>query len=246
MDWLIFGSINIIIMVILFLFLSRRLHRQYNSEKFMAEVQQEVNAIITELNQTTERNLQLIEDRMEALSALTSQLDRRIIMAKTEEERRTESTGTYNQLQEQRRQIQREMARGQGSLQREPVLQVEPTVTDPASSPEMKAPARDLPLFANSAPETIAAIPGSQPNALFAQNPARRGPDEPVEPHKVIDASVSTEGRKLRSLQGRELMKTQVVDMYKAGIAASLIAQHFEISLGEVELIISLQSGRQP
>ena len=42
MDWLIFGSINLVLVVGLFLFLSRRLHQQYNSQRFLEEVQTEV------------------------------------------------------------------------------------------------------------------------------------------------------------------------------------------------------------
>src|ERR1035437_10037863 len=131
MDWLIFGSINLILVAGLFLFLSRRLPHQYNTQRFLEEVQTEVNTIITELNQTTERNLQLIEERMEKLNTLTSQLDRRILLAKTEEERRLESTGTYSQLQEKQRLIQREMVRVQTPSEPPPTVVVPP----PAQAP---------------------------------------------------------------------------------------------------------------
>lgn len=222
MDWLIFGSINLIVVVILFLFLSRRLHRQYNSEKFLADVQQEVNAIITELNHTTERNLQLIEDRMEALSALTAQLDRRILMVKNDEERRSESSGTYNQLQEQHRQIQRDMARSQA------------TVVPPKQVLQKTLPPTELKIDS-----------ANQIEQAYIQVPTPLEPTESIQEAGIAQPVISSDSRHVRTLQARELMKTQVVDMFKAGIASTLIAQHFEISLGEVELIISLQTGRQ-
>lgn len=210
MDWLIFVSVNIIIMVFMFLFLSRRLHRQYNSKQFMAEMQQEVNAIITEMNQTTERNLQLIEDRMEQVAALTAQLDKRIIMAKSAEEKRPDSGGTYNQITQQRRQIQREMSR-------EPI--------------------RDIDLFNAVEGEPVAelAAPTPTPPPLAEQKPAAEPP---------LTVSPNAQVVKLQKIQGREAMKAQVTDMAQAGIAPSLIAQHFGISLGEVELIISLRTGQ--
>jgi hypothetical protein len=212
MDWLIFGSINLIVVVGLFLFLSRRLHQQYNSQRFLEEVQTEVNTIITELNQTTERNLQLIEERMEKLNTLILQVDRRILLAKTEEERRNESSGTYSQLQGKQRQIQREMARSVPVEARVPFA-VAPPVEADLFTPEPARPAT---------PETtVAAI---QPT--------------------VPEVTVAVDSVKIRHVQGRDAMKAQVFDMSQAGIAPTLIAQHFGISLGEVELIISLQSGR--
>ena len=214
MDWLIFGSINLVLVVGLFLFLSRRLHQQYNSQRFLEEVQTEVNTIITELNQTTERNLQLIEERMEKLNTLTLQLDRRILLAKTEEERRLESTGTYSQLQEKQRLIQREMARNP-----HPAVHSPPPVATPA--------------------EAISA------DLFSLESPPSEIPQPPISSQitPVAETQAALDSTKIRHVQGRDAMKAQVFDMSRAGIAPALIAQHFAISLGEVELIISLQSG---
>src|SRR5262245_59113200 len=84
MDWLIFGAVMIAVMTIMFLFLSRRIHRQYKAKEFLDEVQREVNVMVTELNQTTAPNIQLIEDRMQKLNVLMKEADRRILLANQE------------------------------------------------------------------------------------------------------------------------------------------------------------------
>jgi cell division septum initiation protein DivIVA len=143
MDWLIFGSLNIIIMTIGFLIIARRLRRQYNAQQFLSQVQQEVNTIVTELNQTTERNIQLLEDRIAAVKDTLAELDRRIVMAEAEEQKRSRTDQTYNHLREQRRVIQRTL--------HEPA----PVIRMPEPEPETPPPPEPAP--------GAESVPGAEP-----------------------------------------------------------------------------------
>ncbi len=195
MDWLIFGSINIIIITIMFLILSRRLRRQYNATQFLAEVQQEVNAIVTELNHTTERNIQLLEGRVAQVHEILAELDRRILMAGSEVQKREQTDLTYNHLRDQRRAILRD-------LQTVEVRSAPVEVAIPETS--VKAP-----------PPVTAAV-----------------------------ASPISIAPTLARALTRDAIKAQVVELAQAGMPATAIAQHAGLSLGEVELIISLHGSR--
>jgi hypothetical protein len=50
----------------------------------------------------------------------------------------------------------------------------------------------------------------------------------------------------LHRAYSREALRAQVVEWSRAGMAPSLIAQQSGLSLGEVDLIISLHSPNQP
>lgn len=195
MDWLIFGSINIIILVVMFLFLSRRLRRQYNAGEFLAQVQQEVNSIVTELNQTTERNIQLLEERISRVKDLLSELDRRILIQESEAQKRSQTDRTYQHLKDQRRAILRDL--------------------------NQAAPA------------------GSTADAVA---PVIQG-EMPVKPSEAVPPAAAPV-LSLQRATSREALKAQVVEWFLAGMAPSLIAQQAGITLGEVELIISLHGSR--
>jgi hypothetical protein len=215
MDWLIFGSINIIILVVMFLFLSRRLRRQYNASQFLAEVQQEVNAIVTELNQTTERNIQLLEDRIDRVKALVADLDKRIVLQESEERKRSQTDRTYHHLKEQRRAILRDLQAAA------------PLAGVSAASPAI-------------APASLAA---AEPAAARHEASAAPAP-APVAGEAAPMPAAPTMG--LHRAYSREALRAQVVEWSRAGMAPSLIAQQSGLSLGEVDLIISLHSPNQP
>lgn len=64
----------------------------------MEEIRREIGAIITEMNQTTERNIELIEDRIGRLKKLIEAADKRVVVMRREAERRDRAEETYSRL----------------------------------------------------------------------------------------------------------------------------------------------------
>lgn len=75
--WLSF-AITVILVAVAFLVLNRSIRTRTSQQSALDEIKREVGAVITELNQTTERNIELIEDRIHRLDELIRQADGRL------------------------------------------------------------------------------------------------------------------------------------------------------------------------
>lgn len=71
-------AITVILVAIAFLVLNRSIRTRTSQQAALDEIKREVGAVITELNQTTERNIELIEDRIHRLDELIRQADGRL------------------------------------------------------------------------------------------------------------------------------------------------------------------------
>ena len=91
-------GLNIILLSILYLILSKRIAKTSQAKYALSSIRQEIEEIITELNQTTNRNVDLIEDRITRLSALIEKADKRITVLKKEAEIEHRGAATYNVL----------------------------------------------------------------------------------------------------------------------------------------------------
>jgi DNA helicase HerA-like ATPase len=144
--------------LVVYLILKRRLERALNAARLLGEVREEVNRILIELNQTTNRNITLIEDRISRLNELMGKADKKIAVLEREVEKQELAARLYSELSARR-----------------PVQAEEPP-----------------------APE--------------APEPTREGVDK----------------------------NEEVVRLARSGLSPALIGRRLGITLGEVELIISL------
>ncbi|MFW5784004.1 MAG: hypothetical protein ACOCY8_05755, partial [Spirochaetota bacterium] len=71
-------AITVILVVVAYLVLNRNIRTRTSQQTALDEIKREVGAIITELNSTTERNIELIEDRIASLERLIEQADKRV------------------------------------------------------------------------------------------------------------------------------------------------------------------------
>jgi len=81
-----------------YLALKRRLARALNAAAILGEVREEVNRILVELNQTTNRNITLIEDRIRTLNELLGKTDKRIALLEREAEKQELAARLYSEL----------------------------------------------------------------------------------------------------------------------------------------------------
>lgn len=95
--WLAFGLCLVAVAVAAIL-LSRKIDARMRQDVALDEIKRQIGGIITELNQTTERNIALIEDRIGRLDEMTELAERRIGALQGLLDRDRVTQHTYSQL----------------------------------------------------------------------------------------------------------------------------------------------------
>ncbi len=91
-------GLNLVALALGFLFISSRLDRRVGSEQVIDEIRREVGSLLVELNQTTEQNIALIEERIEQLNEALRKADQRITLLGRESERKQEGGELYTDI----------------------------------------------------------------------------------------------------------------------------------------------------
>jgi len=98
MDLVIAVLIVIAVQLVMFLILRGRIHQELNATTLLKDVQDEVDGMVRELNLSAERNIGLLEARIEELEGLLTQADQKMILLGRELERREKTAEVYSQL----------------------------------------------------------------------------------------------------------------------------------------------------
>ena len=85
-------------LVLIWFLLRARIARTLEIDGLLAEARKEARLLTIEINETTDRNITLVEDRLTALRELLSEADRRIGVARRETGRRQAEGEVYNRL----------------------------------------------------------------------------------------------------------------------------------------------------
>jgi hypothetical protein len=91
-------GLNLVALAIGFLVISSRLDRRVGSEQVIDEIRREVGSLLVELNQTTEQNIALIEERIDQLNEVVQKADQRITLLDRETERKQEGGELYTDI----------------------------------------------------------------------------------------------------------------------------------------------------
>jgi hypothetical protein len=84
--------------VLVYFVLRRKIARTLAAATVLREVREEVNRILVELNQTTHRNVTLLEDRIASLTELLARADKKIALARREAEKQELAERVYSEL----------------------------------------------------------------------------------------------------------------------------------------------------
>jgi hypothetical protein len=84
--------------VLSYLILKKKIDRALQPSQLLDKIRQEVNGIIVELNGTTDRNIALVEDRLNTLKEHLSQADRKLSVLQRDAEKREISQKVYARL----------------------------------------------------------------------------------------------------------------------------------------------------
>ena len=111
-----------------FLVLNAKINRRIKIDTIVDEIRQELAGLIVEINQTTDRNIELIENRVDQLKNILKDADRRIGVLKKEVTRREKTADLYTHLGSH--------GKPQGSNQAAAALPQDPTSAPPPSAGE--------------------------------------------------------------------------------------------------------------
>ena len=220
-------------LLLVYILLRDRVRRATSVDSQIAEVREEVSRLLVELNQTTDRNIALIEDRIARLNESLSAADKKIGLLRRESEKHDVGAQIYSRLAEGRL---RNMAPDAGM--------------PPAVAAGMPQPRQGMPPAVAAEREGVAAgmppaVAAGMPPAVAADLPRAPLPPLAVELSTVPEARPMRRRDELRVETGRAEeepdLRQRVMNLHRAGFSLALIASRVGVPLGEVDLIISLE-----
>jgi hypothetical protein len=95
---LILVAVNVVGYLVIYLLLKERVRRAASPAAQMEGLRDEVNRLVIELNQTTDRNIALIEDRIASLMELLGSADKKIGLMRKESEKHEVGARIYGRI----------------------------------------------------------------------------------------------------------------------------------------------------
>jgi len=202
-------------LLIVYLLLRDRVRRATSSDSRIAEIRDEVSRLLVELNQATDRNIALMEDKITVLNEAISTADKKIGLLRRETEKHDVGSQIYSRLAE-------------GRPHRAPV-----TAPPQAEAVRVERPVAESAGYRGA--EVRQAAAAAAPLAVeLSERAELRGEWSETAPRYSADSAEQQSG-------GVPDVRQRVVLLARAGFSPSLIASRVGVPLGEVELIISLE-----
>ena len=252
----------------IWLYVKSRLRKALEFDSLLFDLRKEVGILTTELNQTTDRNISLVEDRMEALRSLLDEADRRMGVIRKEVETKAVEREVYSRLGRPHPApaLAYQAPSGQPPL---PGLEAAPPYAEPARHRE--GPGEPGPAASRTGRSAASRdLPGAGTQAADIGRPAYRTagdpgqgeylPAEAQEGRGSLPGSVRTaEGpirldlprRPVEVIQARESvippksLREQALELYSQGFSADIIAARLGTTVAEMDLLISLEEEKR-
>jgi hypothetical protein len=106
--FILYGALAIAGYFIVYLILKAKLKQSVDPKAILESIREEVDRIIVELNSTTDRNITLLEDKVQSLSALLEQADKKIGILRREIEKHELGVKVYSELAGGGKQVRKE------------------------------------------------------------------------------------------------------------------------------------------
>ena len=220
--------LNCLAMFIFYVFLRSR----FSQKRILSELRSEVDKLIVDLGREADRDVAILESRIKNLRALIDEADRRILVAGKETSRRKEETDILDTMsrpvQEQPRARERAVSRPA------PAIPVPPREDYRAASSAVSTPSRE--------PEQASLL-----QAAFAPEPAQSERFDRAAPPAAVSEPVQIYTRPVIRRSEKQVepfvpVQERVIDMARKGFSSELIAGTLSMPLGEVELILDMNS----
>jgi hypothetical protein len=198
-------------LLLVYVILRDRIQRALTVQSQIAEIREEVSRLLVELNQTTDRNVAVMEDKISSLNEALSTADKKIGLLHREIEKHDVGSQIYSRLAEGRvRTEAAELPRAEPPRKAEPRREAPRAPADSGQTGEVQKVAPSLTVELSTKAED-AEPPRGAPSAV--ERTAGAEPD----------------------------LRQRVMMLHRAGFSLSLIASRVGAPLGEVELIVSLE-----
>lgn len=223
-------GLNLVVLIGMGIYLNRRIDRRMKPDQLIEQLREEVNAVIGELNQATDRNVTIVEDRLDTLQKTIAKADRAAKALQREAERREESSRRYNDI----------LKRGAGGT----VVPAPNSKSTSGSGADSDASSPDIRPSSNPAsnPPSKGTTPRDGADSGGTSDEERS--HEPAGSKQLRPQNVN--GQKEPERQSRpQSKKDRILDLHRKGIASNIIAGRVGSTIGEVELVISLAEGTE-
>lgn len=87
--------VNVLAVFLIYFFFKKKFENLLKADSLLARVRDEIQGLIVELNNTTERNLNLTEERITRLTDLLEKADKTIVLLQREEKKTEKTESTY-------------------------------------------------------------------------------------------------------------------------------------------------------
>jgi hypothetical protein len=238
-QFLVLAAVEACGFVLLWFLLRARIRRHLELENLLDGVREEARALVTEMNETADRNVSLIEDRMGALKELLDEVDRRMGVARRELSSREVEREVYAQLSRRRPIVPPAKGASSSSFDA-PRMDAPLSGAAPGASPMAEAPI-PLPLAAK-APTKDEGGRSESPVQVSLQPLAGGRDDEPRNARARPEGpSISLSAEPLAMKKSR---REEVVELHRAGFSVEVIAAKLGATLSEVELLVEIDERR--
>jgi hypothetical protein len=202
--------VSLVLWAVSFLYFRAYVSRRTSSQRILSEFRDEVEKLVSEIDAATDRDVQLVEDRMKALRALLEETDKRVGTMRREIDRRSSEERAYSELGKRSRPI--------------PLFSPDEAVPEPRQATAPSVAERQ-----SSSPEPQKAhVPSESAmaaNLFEAQGEAREA--------RFIRAQLQVAPKEPPFAE-------QVAELNRAGFSSEIIAARLGKTVGEVDLAIAL------
>ena len=91
-------AVNVLLIGLVYFLARRRINRLLSGGEALDAIKEEINRLVVELNQTSDRNIGIIEERLNRLRKLVDEADRKIMLLGKESEKVRLGTDVYDKL----------------------------------------------------------------------------------------------------------------------------------------------------
>jgi hypothetical protein len=235
-------------LLLVYMLLRDRVRRAASSESRIAEIRDEVSRLLVELNQATDRNIALMEDKISVLNEAISTADKKIGLLRRETEKHDVGSQIYSRLAEGRH--RRAAPHAPAAATNSPVAEGHPPAAVVVAAPAAPESAeyRTAEGGFGTAEGGFGTAEGGFGTAEGGFGTAEANPPgtpaggfrdaDPTPPTPPLSVELSEQNT--RSAAAPDA-RQRVMMLYRAGFSPSLIASRVGAPLGEVELMIALE-----
>lgn len=193
----------------------RVLRSRFSSNRVLKDVRIEVDKLIIDLGRETDRDVAILESRIKNLRELIDEADRRILVSNREGVKREREQAIINDALGASSPVSVDITERDASA----VPNVKPSV--PTAKPSVPPPSAPSPTIETPSTPRKPSASDAPPVTIYTRPMIRRN-ENPIEPFIPV--------------------RERALDMARKGFTASMIASTLSLPLGEVELILDMNS----